>query len=162
VGIVGYPNVGKSSVINVLLGATPLNHSSLRVATGATPGKTKHFQTLDLPPLTAAGDDDVPMTLCDCPGLVFPQFVSSAAEMILAGVLPVAQMRDFTAPVVLHPVLQNRREDVCAGAGPCSRDTASMLLHFSAVPLLFLHCSHITWAMLNKMSASVDRCGCSR
>jgi len=134
VGIVGYPNVGKSSVINVLLGATPLNHSSLRVATGATPGKTKHFQTLDLPPLPppfAAQPDDattaaattatlattadapaaegvvdaatepVLMTLCDCPGLVFPQFVSSAAEMLLAGVLPVAQLRDHNPPMRL-------------------------------------------------------------
>ena len=132
VGIVGYPNVGKSSVINVLLGATPLNHSSLRVATGAMPGKTKHFQTLNLPPLpplptppvadaatapampalfppalppsaaaAASAPAPVLVTLCDCPGLVFPQFVSSGAEMLCAGVLPVAQLRDHGPPVRL-------------------------------------------------------------
>jgi len=43
VGMVGYPNVGKSSVINVLLGASTRNHNAKRVAVGATPGKTKHF-----------------------------------------------------------------------------------------------------------------------
>lgn len=39
VGTVGYPNVGKSSVINVLCG-------SKRVGVANRPGKTKHFQTL--------------------------------------------------------------------------------------------------------------------
>lgn len=37
VGLVGYPNVGKSSTINVICGAK-------KVAVAATPGKTKHFQ----------------------------------------------------------------------------------------------------------------------
>ncbi|RKO95157.1 hypothetical protein CAUPRSCDRAFT_13106, partial [Caulochytrium protostelioides] len=53
VGFVGYPNVGKSSTLNALLGAK-------KVAVAATPGKTKHFQTIHL-------DDE--MILCDCPGL---------------------------------------------------------------------------------------------
>lgn len=53
----------------------------------AQPGKTKHFQTLLLP-----GRDD--MMLCDCPGLVFPSFVSNTADLIAAGVYPIAQMRD--------------------------------------------------------------------
>lgn len=39
------------------------------------------------------------MMLCDCPGLVFPSFVSSTADMIAAGVYPIAQMRDHW-PVV--------------------------------------------------------------
>ena len=39
------------------------------------------------------------MMLCDCPGLVFPSFVSSGADMIAAGVFPIAQMRDHW-PVV--------------------------------------------------------------
>ena len=39
VGMVGYPNVGKSSVINVLI-------QDKKVSVSATPGKTKHFQTL--------------------------------------------------------------------------------------------------------------------
>ena len=36
VGTIGYPNVGKSSVINVLMGVK-------KVTVGALPGKTKHF-----------------------------------------------------------------------------------------------------------------------
>ena len=69
VGLTGYPNVGKSSTINALFG-------SKKTAVAATPGKTKHFQTL------LVGDT---MTLCDCPGLVLPKYASSKAEMVAAG-----------------------------------------------------------------------------
>lgn len=128
VGMCGYPNVGKSSTINVLLesfarnegdqdGQNPeqsieaLDSSSnnegteatdasvdiprqpRRVAVSSTPGKTKHFQTLVL-------TDEV--LLCDCPGLVFPNFSSSKSELICAGVLSIDQMRgDYLSPVSL-------------------------------------------------------------
>jgi ribosome biogenesis GTPase A len=36
------------------------------------------------------------VTLCDCPGLVFPSFVSSQAEMVTNGILPIAHLRDHT------------------------------------------------------------------
>ncbi|AAW42171.1 hypothetical protein CNBC5780 [Cryptococcus deneoformans B-3501A] len=85
VGLVGYPNVGKSSTINSLLGAK-------KVSVSATPGKTKHFQTLVL-------SDTI--TLCDCPGLVFPQFANTQADMVVDGVLPIDQMREYSAPVDL-------------------------------------------------------------
>ena len=39
--------------------------------------------------------------LCDCPGLVFPSFVSTKADMILNGILPIDQMRDHVPPVSL-------------------------------------------------------------
>ena len=52
-GMVGYPNVGKSSVINALLGASTHSHKIQRVAVGATPGKTKHFQVCFHFPLAA-------------------------------------------------------------------------------------------------------------
>ncbi|KAI2499747.1 50S ribosome-binding GTPase [Fragilaria crotonensis] len=91
-GMVGFPNVGKSSVINVLVGSSKHTHGVVRVAVASQPGKTKHFQTLFLP-------DRHDMMLCDCPGLVFPSFVSNAADLIAAGVYPIAQMRDFW-PVV--------------------------------------------------------------
>ena len=83
VGTVGYPNVGKSSVINVLMGIK-------RVSVGALPGKTKHFQTLNL---------TREVQLCDCPGLVFPSFANSKAEMMCCGVLPIDQMREHIAPI---------------------------------------------------------------
>ena len=85
VGLVGYPNVGKSSTINALLGAK-------KVSVSSTPGKTKHFQTLNL-------SDEI--TLCDCPGLVFPQFANTQADMVVDGVLPIDQMREYSAPADL-------------------------------------------------------------
>jgi len=83
VGMAGYPNVGKSSVINSLLGVSVMDHMATRVSVSSTPGHTKHFQTI------AIGD----MTLCDCPGLVFPSFVATKAEMLVSGILPIDEMR---------------------------------------------------------------------
>lgn len=83
IGMVGYPNVGKSSTINSLM-------VEKKVSVSATPGKTKHFQTLFL---------DKDLLLCDCPGLVMPSFVLTKAEMILNGILPIDQMRDHVPPV---------------------------------------------------------------
>ncbi len=81
----GYPNVGKSSTINSLLGAK-------KVSVSSTPGKTKHFQTIHLSP---------ELLLCDCPGLVFPQFATTKAELVCDGVLPIDQMREYRGPVGL-------------------------------------------------------------
>lgn len=97
VGLVGYPNVGKSSTINALLGEK-------KVSVSATPGKTKHFQTINL-------SDRV--TLCDCPGLVFPQFATSSADLVLDGVLPIDQMREYTAPAEL--LAQRMPKDILEG-----------------------------------------------
>ncbi len=85
IGLVGYPNVGKSSTINALIGAK-------KVSVSSTPGKTKHFQTIRLSP-------DV--ILCDCPGLVFPNFANTKAELVCNGILPIDQLREFTGPVGL-------------------------------------------------------------
>ena len=82
IGLVGYPNVGKSSTINALIGAK-------KVSVSATPGKTKHFQTIHL-------SENV--VLCDCPGLVFPSFAATKAELVCAGVLPIDQLREYTGP----------------------------------------------------------------
>ncbi|KAI5303943.1 hypothetical protein KEM56_007034 [Ascosphaera pollenicola] len=82
IGLVGYPNVGKSSTINALLGAK-------KVSVSATPGKTKHFQTLYLSPT---------LMLCDCPGLVFPNFATTKAELVINGILPIDQLREYYGP----------------------------------------------------------------
>ncbi|KAL8781045.1 MAG: hypothetical protein Q9213_006190 [Squamulea squamosa] len=85
IGLVGYPNVGKSSTINALIGAK-------KVSVSSTPGKTKHFQTIHLSP-------DV--ILCDCPGLVFPNFATTKADLVCNGILPIDQLREFTGPAGL-------------------------------------------------------------
>jgi len=103
IGMVGYPNVGKSSTINVIMGAK-------KVGVSSTPGKTKHFQTLIV-------DDD--LALCDCPGLVFPHFAASKAELICNGVLPIDQMRQHIPPMDLV----------------CSRVPASVLCRYYGVSL---------------------------
>ncbi|KAK9103250.1 hypothetical protein Sjap_020504 [Stephania japonica] len=83
VGFVGYPNVGKSSTINALVGEK-------RTGVTSTPGKTKHFQTLII-------SDE--LMLCDCPGLVFPSFTSSRYDMIASGVLPIDRMTEHKEAV---------------------------------------------------------------
>lgn len=85
VGMVGYPNVGKSSTINVIL-------QQKKLAVSATPGKTKHFQTLYV---------DRGLMLCDCPGLVFPSFVATKAHLVINGILPIDELRDHVSPINL-------------------------------------------------------------
>lgn len=80
VGLVGYPNVGKSSTINAIIGCK-------KVVVSATPGKTKHFQTLTIP-------EERRVALCDCPGLVFPSFASTTAQMVCDGILPIDTATD--------------------------------------------------------------------
>ncbi|CDP15565.1 unnamed protein product [Coffea canephora] len=98
VGFVGYPNVGKSSTINALVGEK-------RTGVTSTPGKTKHFQTLII---------SEKLTLCDCPGLVFPSFTSSRYEMIASGVLPIDRMTEHreAVQVVANRVPRQMIEDV--------------------------------------------------
>ncbi|KAJ3600015.1 hypothetical protein NHX12_033967 [Muraenolepis orangiensis] len=81
----GELTVGLSSTINTIL-------RNKKVSVSATPGHTKHFQTLYVQP---------GLCLCDCPGLVMPSFVSTKAEMICCGILPIDRMRDHIPAVSL-------------------------------------------------------------
>lgn len=85
IGMVGYPNVGKSSIINVLCGKK-------LVGVASRPGKTKHFQTIFL---------EKELILCDCPGLVFPSANSNRSEMVCNGVLPIDNVKDYISPIEL-------------------------------------------------------------
>ncbi|KAG4079336.1 hypothetical protein HA402_008028 [Bradysia odoriphaga] len=76
VGCVGFPNVGKSSLMNALMGRKVVSVSK-------TPGHTKHFQTIFLTNT---------VRLCDCPGLVFPTSTPRPFQ-VLMGSYPIAQLR---------------------------------------------------------------------
>uniref|UniRef100_A0A0K0DGQ1 60S ribosomal protein L27 n=1 Tax=Angiostrongylus cantonensis TaxID=6313 RepID=A0A0K0DGQ1_ANGCA len=85
VGMVGYPNVGKSSTINKLAGVK-------KVSVSDVPGKTRHFQTVYI---------DSQLCLCDSPGLVMPSFTFGKNEMFLNGILPPDQIREHFGPIAL-------------------------------------------------------------
>ena len=84
IGFVGFPNVGKSSMLNSAVGKICVRSSS-------TPGKTKHLQTIII--------EEEGIVLCDCPGLVFPLFQQSRASMICNGILSIDQMTDWLSPL---------------------------------------------------------------
>lgn len=102
--MVGYPNVGKSSVINALLGKK-------QVAVAAMPGKTRYLQTIFINPPEDTQGDFSRVCLCDCPGLVFPSFTNSKAELVCAGVIPIDHLREFITSIdlIVHRV---KREEL--------------------------------------------------
>lgn len=83
VGIIGYPNVGKSSVINSLKRSRAVN-------VGSTPGLTKSVQEIHL---------DQNIKLLDCPGIVFSNSAAMDADVILRNAVRIEQLEDTIAPV---------------------------------------------------------------
>mmetsp|Transcript_41817 Transcript_41817/g.91245 ORF Transcript_41817/g.91245 Transcript_41817/m.91245 type:complete len:569 (+) Transcript_41817:39-1745(+) len=77
-GLVGHPNVGKSSMVNSMMGGK-------FVSVKATPGHTKTLQTLVLDDRTC---------LCDSPGVVFPRLEVPRETQIVGMLIPLAQVRE--------------------------------------------------------------------
>lgn len=81
-GIIGYPNVGKSSIINSLKRARA-------VSVGATPGITKKAQEVKL---------DKNISLIDCPGIVFADSTAEDA-LVLRNAVRIEQIFDPISPI---------------------------------------------------------------
>ena len=71
IGLVGFPNVGKSSFLNSLM-------CQKKVATSSRPGKTKYFQSLLLPGNSA-------VILHDSPGILFPSLSKDTGTALCEG-----------------------------------------------------------------------------
>ncbi len=80
VGLIGYPNVGKSSVINSLKRTKACGVSPL-------PGYTKNIQEVKL---------DGQVKMIDCPGVIFAQ--ASSPSLVLQNTIQ-AKGEDLIAPV---------------------------------------------------------------
>lgn len=83
VGLIGYPNVGKSSVINSL-------KRSKAVSVSSVPGHTKNMQEVFI---------DSKVKLLDCPGVIFA--TGDESQLVLKNIIKANDVKDPIAPMDL-------------------------------------------------------------
>ena len=96
IGMIGHPNVGKSSVINTLAGEK-------RVSVSRTAGHTKRAQTIPLVPGR--------LHLLDCPGLVFPHALVPPPEGV--SLPPAFPTRQAAAAAFGDPDEERGMQELC-------------------------------------------------
>ncbi|KAF9905531.1 Guanine nucleotide-binding protein-like 3 [Linnemannia zychae] len=119
VGVIGYPNVGKSSVINSL-------KRSKVCGVGSTPGFTKVAQEINL---------DKNIKLLDCPGIVFSKGDNgeTPAELLLRNCVKVELLEDPISPVELI-VGRCKKEQLMEMYGvPLFDDVNDFLVHLARI-----------------------------
>jgi nuclear GTP-binding protein len=94
VGFVGYPNVGKSSVINTLAGKKACNVAPI-------PGETKVWQYIRLMKN---------IFLVDCPGVVYDAENATDTDVVLKGVVRIENLLDAT-PDYIPELLRRAKRD---------------------------------------------------
>ncbi|KEG08994.1 putative GTPase [Trypanosoma grayi] len=102
VGVIGYPNVGKSSLINTLR-----RKSVCKVA--PIPGETKVWQYVALTRT---------IFLIDCPGVVYDRETNNDVQAVLKGVVRVERLGNADKTEVVNAVLEIvKRQDIVATYG---------------------------------------------
>ncbi|RKP18309.1 P-loop containing nucleoside triphosphate hydrolase protein [Rozella allomycis CSF55] len=112
VGIIGYPNVGKSSVINSL-------KRSRVCQVGSTPGVTKTSQEIHL---------DKNIKLLDCPGIVFSAGKRADKDLLLRNCIKVDDIEDPVPPVELILSRCSKQQWTTMYGIPEYRDVSEFLL----------------------------------
>ncbi|CAG8754736.1 3670_t:CDS:2, partial [Racocetra fulgida] len=114
VGVIGYPNVGKSSVINSL-------KRSKVCGVGATPGLTKHAQEIHL---------DKNIKLLDSPGIVFAREQDDKySEILLKNCVKIELLDDPVSPVELIVSRCSPQQLMNRYNVPMFKDTNDFLIH---------------------------------
>ncbi|TFK99682.1 hypothetical protein BDV98DRAFT_570680 [Pterulicium gracile] len=161
VGLIGQPNVGKSSLLNALFGAS-------KVRASRTPGKTKHFQTL-------FWTSD--LRLVDCPGLVLPNLVPLETQIMLgifpiarvnaipssihiaSLLLPIEQILNLKHPDADEPVVEDKRTYRNADGKIASRPPKVRETTWTAMDVLTAYADRKGWVTAKAGRSDVNRAG---